>query len=156
MIGHSMQNFFEDVLAALDAADSGGDLRLQQAKDVARGYGALLAASPADPEEAPDDEDLPFAKDAIKHALLMMLGRVTDPALRERLRIGYVRLADWQPGLVPPAMGIDIANARTAGNPLAFASRLMAAQAPVAQKRRAAARAERATLAEELRRRGIQ
>lgn len=151
-----MQNFFEDVLTALAAAEPGGDLRLLQAKDVARGYGALLAASPADPEDARDDEELPFAKDAIKHALLMMLARVTDPALRERLRIGYLRLADWQPALMPPAMGIDIANARTAGNPLAFASRLMAAQAPLSQKRRAAARAERAALVQDLRRRGIE
>ena len=150
-----MANLFGDVLASLEAA-AAGDLRLHQATDVLREYGELLDRTPADPEDAPDAEDLPSSKDAIKHALLMVLARVASPALREPLRIGYLRLADWQPALSPPVMGIDIANARTAGNPLAFASRLMAAKAPVAERRRAAARAERAALVEELRKRGIE
>jgi hypothetical protein len=52
-------------------------------------------------------------------------------------------------------MGIDIANERYAGNPLVFASRLMANRAPAIEKRRALAREERVALVEELRRLGF-
>jgi hypothetical protein len=127
------------------------DLRLQQARDVVRTYDELLKRSPAHAEAVYDAEDLPCAKEAIKHALVMLLRLAPDVAAREPLRIAYVRLADWQPLEVPPAVGIDIANPRNAGNPLEFASRLAANRAPALDKRRGAARAERAVLLQELR-----
>lgn len=131
------------------------DLRLQQARDVAKAYGELLTRSPAHAETVYDAESLPCAKEAIKHSLVMLLRLEPKAAAREPHRIAYLRLADWQPLEMPPAMGIDIANARNAGNPLEFASRLVANRAPVLEKRRAAARAERAVLLEELRRLGF-
>jgi hypothetical protein len=132
-----------------------GDLRLQQARDVVQAYTELLARSPADGEAVYDDADLPCAKEAIKHALVMLLRLGPDAAAREPLRIAYLRLADWQPLALPAAMGIDIANARTAGDPLQFASRLAANRAPALEKRRAAAREERGVLVDELRRLGF-
>jgi hypothetical protein len=131
------------------------DLRLQQARDVVQAYSELLARSPADGEAVYDDADLPCAKEAIKHALVMLLRLGPDAAAREPLRIAYLRLADFQPQAVPPADGIDIANARNAGNPLQFASRLAANRAPATDKRRAAAREERGVLVDELQRIGL-
>jgi hypothetical protein len=81
----------------------------------------------------------------------MLLRIEPDAGAREPLRIAYLRLADWQPLDVPPAVGIDIANARNAGNPLEFASRLAANRTTALEKRRAAARAERVRLVQELR-----
>lgn len=131
------------------------DLRLQQARDVVQTYGELLARSPADGETVYDDADLPCAKEAIKHALVMMLRLEREAAAREPLRIAYLRLADFQPEALPPAVGIDIANPRTAGNPLEFASRLAANRAPTVEKRRAIAREERGVLVDELQRIGF-
>lgn len=131
------------------------DLRLQQAREVVQAYGELLARSPAQAEAVYDAQSLPCAKEAIKHSLAMLLRLEPDAAAREPLRIAYLRLADWQTLDIPPAMGIDIANARNAGNPLEFASRLAANRASSLEKRRAAARAERAALLEELRRLGF-
>jgi hypothetical protein len=149
-----MAHPFAAVFAAHDGADVPADLRLQQARDVAQAYGALLERPP-EAQGVADCGALPCDKDAIKHALVMLLRRFDEPALREALRIGYLRLADWQPLQLPPATGIDIANARTAGNPLAFAAQLAAARAPLEERRRAAARAERGALLEELRRLGF-
>lgn len=129
------------------------DLRLQQAREVVRVYRDLLQRSPA--ESVYDAAQLPCAKEAIKHSLVMLLRLERDAASREPLRIAYLRLADWQPLALPPAMGIDIANARYAGNPLEFASRLVANRAPAIEKRRVLAREERTVLVEELRRLGF-
>jgi len=129
------------------------DLRVRQAQDVVQAYGELLARSPAD--GVYDAADLPCAKEAIKHSLVMLLRLESDAAAREPLRIAYLRLADWQPLELAPAVGIDIANPRNAGNPLEFASRLAANRAPALEKRRAAAREERAADLQELRRLGF-
>ena len=129
------------------------DLRLQQAREVVGAYREILQRSPA--KSVYDAAELPCAKEAIKHSLVMLLRLESDAASREPLRIAYLRLADWQPLALPPAMGIDIANERYAGNPLVFASRLMANRAPAIEKRRALAREERVALVEELRRLGF-
>jgi hypothetical protein len=131
------------------------DLRQQQARDVVRMYAELLQRSPAQAEAVYDAGDLPCAKEAIRHALVLLLRLAPDAAAREPLRIAYLRLADWQPLEIPPAVGIDIADPRNAGNPLEFASRLAANRAPTLDKRRAAARAQRSVLLEELRRLGF-
>ena len=131
------------------------DLRQQQARDVVQAYGELLGRSPADGESVYDAAQLPCAKEAIKHSLTMLLRLAPDLATREPLRIAYLRLADWQPLEAPPAVGIDIANPRNAGDPLRFASQLAANRAPALDKRRAAARKERGLLVEELRQLGF-
>lgn len=131
------------------------DLRLQQAREVVQAYGELLAGSPAQAEAVYDSDSLPCAKEAIKHSLVMLLRLEPDAAAREPHRIAYLRLADWQPLEIPPAVGIDIANARNADNPLEFARRLAANRASALEKRRAAARAERLVLLAELRRLGF-
>jgi hypothetical protein len=131
------------------------DLRLQQARGVVQAYVELLARSPARADALHDAGELPCEKDALKHALAMLLRLESGAAGREPLRIAYLRLADWQPMALPPAVGIDIANPRNAGNPLEFASRLAAYRAPALEKRKAAAREERVALLEELRRLGF-
>jgi hypothetical protein len=147
---------FDAVFEAIRAAGVPSDMRLEQAHEMACTYAALLEGMPADMETVADLDDLPYAKEAIKHALLMLLRLVPRPVLREPLKIAYVRLGQWQSRIVAPAIGIDIANPRTAGNPLTFASQLAANKAPIEEKRRAAAKAERSALIAELRRLGFE
>jgi hypothetical protein len=141
------------VLAAARALPTAGDLRMRRADEVMSAYARLLERSPADAAELPHEEALPFAKEAIRHAILTLLEALAAPALREPLRFAYLRLADWQPAQLPGA-AIDLANPRATRDPLTMVSRLAAARAPLGQRRRAAALAERAQLVEDLRRRG--
>ena len=148
-----MTSSLDAVLAAARALPAAGDLRMRQADEVLGAYAEILARSPMEPLDMPDEEELPFAKDAIRHAILTLLDALPAPALRESLRFAYLRLADWQPAHLPGA-GIDLANPRTTRDPLAMASRLAAGRAPLAERRRAAALVERGQLVEDLRRRG--
>ena len=148
-----MNEAFASIFAALHGPGVARDLRLQQAEEVARAYAELLGRSPADVGEVRDAHELPFAKEAIRHALLMLLAALPAPALRESLRLAYVRLADWQ-AAEPPVEAIDLRTARAGRDPLVLASRLAASRAPVEERRRAAAAQERSRLVEELRRHG--
>jgi len=148
-----MSSALQEVLAAARALPTAGDLRMRQADEVMTAYAALLQRSPADAGELPDEEELPFAKDAIRHAILTLLEALGAGAPREPLRFAYLRLADWQPARLPAA-AIDIANPRTTRDPLAMASHLAAGRAPLGERRRAAAGRERSRLVEDLRRRG--
>jgi len=139
-------------LAAVQAL-AGADLRLAQAAEVAHAYSQALGRAPADRGEIEDAAELPFAKDAIRHAIVMLLAHLSAPSHREPLRLAYLRLADWQPA-DPPVEPIDLRSARSTRDPLAMASRLAAGRAPAAERRRAAAAQERARLVEDLRRLG--
>ena len=139
--------------AALEASIASGDLRLAQAKEVGYAYAELLGRSPVEGAEVRDVHELPFAKEAIRHALLMLLAALPAPALRDPLRLAYLRLADWQPP-EPPVEPIDLASGRGMRDPLVLASRLAASRAPVEERRRAASAQERSRLVEELRRHG--
>jgi len=125
---------------------------MRQADEVMSAYARLLERSPADAAEMPDEEELPFAKEAIRHAILTLLEALA-PGLHEPLRFAYLRLADWQPAQLA-GTPIDLANPRATRDPLAMASRLAAGRAPLGERRRAAALAERSQLVEDLRRRG--
>jgi hypothetical protein len=148
-----MTDPLQSVFEALHGRVSGDDLRLRQAEEVARGYAELLGRSPVEGADVRDVHELPFAKDAIRHALLMLLDALSVPTLREPLKLAYLRLADWQP-CEPPVEPVDLTSARNARDPLALASRLAASRAPVEERRRAAAVHERSRLVEELRRHG--
>jgi hypothetical protein len=142
------------VLDAVRALPPTGDLRTSQAAGVVEAYAHELARFPADSAGIGDAASLPFAKDAIRHALLTLLAALPAPGHREALRLAYIRLADWQPE-DPPVEPIDLASARGSRDPLAMASRLAASRAPAAERRRAAAVRERARLVDELRRLGF-
>lgn len=139
-------------LAALEALPR-ADLRLAQAAEVAHAYSQALGRSPPDRGEIEDAAELPFSKEAIRHALVMLLGHLPASAHREPLRLAYLRLADWQPS-DPPVEPIDLRSGRGTRDPLAMASRLAAGRAPAEERRRAAAAQERARLVEDLRRLG--
>ncbi|HZZ91644.1 MAG TPA: hypothetical protein VFE23_03725 [Usitatibacter sp.] len=144
----------DPVFDALRELGAGADLRLRQAGEVAQAYAHVLRRASAERGDIGDVEELPFAKEAIRHALLMLLAAWTAPRLREPLRLAYIRLADWQPAS-PPLEPVDLRSWRATRDPLAMASRLAAGRAPAAERRRAAAVQERAQLVEELRRRGF-
>lgn len=142
---------FDAVLDSIRRSGDPRDLRFGQSIAVVAAYGEMLAEASAAEGEVGNAHDLPYAKDAIKHALMHLMRGAADVALREPLRIGYVRLADWQYPDESAHVPIHFGHASTRGNPLALARQLANDRDP-GRRLWAAARAERQALLAELRR----
>lgn len=143
-------SILDEVLGVLGEGRS-NDLRFRQSLEIAAAYGEALENAGAASGTVGDAGELPFSKDAIKHALIMLLKGTADPALREPLKIGYIRLAGWQARDEAAHVPIHFGHAATRGNPLALAQELAAAKDPAARLA-AASKAEQRLLIEELRR----
>ena len=143
---------FEQARAALAGAST-ADLRIGQALEIARAYGEVLENPGRARGAIADVGELPYPKDTIKWALLMLLAAISDSAQREPLKVGYVALAEWQAHADFEA-GFDSTRLRRKIDPLALAKEFAARRTP--QDRCAeAARDEQATLIAELRRKGF-
>jgi hypothetical protein len=130
------------------------DLRIAQALEIVQAYGVALERSNREPGAVADANDLPYPKDTIKWALLLLLGAIREGAAREPLKVGYVSLAEWQDRARCEAEVVDSARLRRKIDPLALA-REFAERAPPEDRCIAAARAEQTVLIAELRRQGF-
>lgn len=70
-------------------------------------FGALLGTRAPAPGCVADATELPYPKEEIKRAILVILTETTDSQLREHLKFTYVSLADWQAGVGPTHQGLD-------------------------------------------------
>ena len=139
--------------SALDAVGGTTDLRVGQALEVVRGYGEALAAV-ASERGVRDEARLPYPKDMLQWALLLLLGATEDAAKREPLKAAFVSLAEWQEPARFESQAFDSARLRRKLDPLALA-REFAAHATPESRATEAVRAEQAALIAELRRRGL-
>ncbi len=144
---------FDEARAAL-ADGSQTDLRIEQALEIARAYGETLEDSRRVRGAIADIGELPYPKDTIKWALLVLLAAITDSGGREPLKVGYVALAEWQVHADFEAGAFDSTRLRKKIDPLALAKEFAARRTP-ADRRAEAAREEQATLIAELRRKGF-
>jgi hypothetical protein len=144
------QGFFDPVLEATGAG-ANPDLRTAQAREVVADYGVFLENCAPAPGTVADEGDLPYAKEIIKWALQSVFGQTRHPAHRQTLKIGYLRLAAWQPKQGSTFVGLSH---RGGANPLELAQRLAAEKAPE-EKWLAASQAERSALVAELRQLGF-
>ena len=140
---------FDGARAAAIAGAS--DLRIEQALEVVDAYGQALEAKR---EPIADTRELPYPKDTIKWAMLVLLGAIGDRAQREPLRAGYVALAEWQDRAALESFGFDSARLRRRLDPLALANEFASRVTPE-DRWLAASRAEQAALIGELRARGF-
>lgn len=62
-------------------------------------YGAALEAAAATKATVVDADRLPAPKDKIKAALLVALHATQDPRMREQLKVAYIELSSFQPGV---------------------------------------------------------
>jgi hypothetical protein len=144
---------FDTARAALTASGA-TDLRIEQALEITAAYGEALERVNREPGAVADEADLPYPKDTIKWALLLLLGSLHEGALREPLKAGYVALAEWQDRERLAAEVFDSARLRRKLDPLALAKEF-AARATAEDRCIAAARAEANALIAELRGRGF-
>lgn len=120
---------FEETRSAL-AAGSKTDLRIEQALEIARAYGEILEDSGRVRGAIADIGELPYPKDTIKWALLVLLAAITDPGRREPLKVGYVALAEWQAHADFEAGAFDSTRLRKKIDPLALAKEFAARRTP--------------------------
>jgi hypothetical protein len=71
-------------------------------------FGAVLGTRGPAPGCVADVTELPYPKEAIKRAIVVMLTETTDSQLREHLKFAYVSLAGWQVGVGPIHQGLDV------------------------------------------------
>ena len=129
------------------------DLRVAEALQITAAYGAALEQAVRDAAGVADEAQLPYPKDTIKWALLVLLAalRETD---REPLKAAYIALAEWQDAARFETATFDSNRLRRKLDPLELA-REFAALATPHDRLREAARAEQQQLIGELRRRGF-
>jgi len=75
-----------------------------------------------------DERELPYPKQTIKQALLVLLKATTDPQMRGNLKAGYICLSDWQQGVGPNRVGFDISKITQTGDALSIAKRIAATE----------------------------
>jgi hypothetical protein len=141
----------QDLARGAIAPRAAGDLRIAQALDILEGYGRALAARA--PGKACDPAALPYPKETIKWALLVVLGAIDDRAGREPLKLAFVSLAEWQAPADFESATFDSSRLRRRLDPLELA-REFAAHATPEQRLASAVKKESEALIEELRRRG--
>ena len=142
---------YDDASAAIQPG--GTDLRVGEALEIVRAYGEVLESGQREGPGAADTSALPYPKDSIKWALLVVMGAIGEPARRERLKAAFVALAEWQTH-ADFTQGFDSTRLRKRLDPLALAKEFAELRTPE-DRWRAAARDEQATLIVELKRRGF-
>ncbi len=96
------------------------DLTPAVAEKIVNAYGAAMASKRS---VLADISGLPYSKERIKAALLVALSMTRDANMRERLKAGYVSLADWQAGIGSRPNPFDKTQDETA-DPKAAAARI--------------------------------
>jgi hypothetical protein len=143
---------FDD--GARAALAGSADLRVAEALQIAGAYGEALEHAARDAAGVAAEEQLPYPKDTIKWALLILLAALRDAADREPLKAAYVSLAEWQDAARFETASFDSMRLRRKLDPLELA-REFAALATPHDRLKEAARAEQQQLVGELRRRGF-
>jgi len=143
-------SLYDDARAALGPGAT--DLRMEQALEVLRAYGEALERAPPQPGVVADASALPYPKDTIKWALLLVLA-AAEPSRRERLKADFIGLSQWQVH-ADFAQTFDSTRLRRKLDPLALANELGGGRTPE-DRLKSAAREEQGALIAELKRRQI-
>ena len=80
----------------------------QNAVNIVKAYSDVLHSHAPKPGGVADVRLLPFPKETIKEALIIVLRDTTDPTKIERLKGSYISLAEWQVGVGESDEGLDI------------------------------------------------
>jgi hypothetical protein len=143
--------FDEGVRAALGGS---ADLRVHEALEILHAYEEALERAERDSAGVASEGELPYPKDTIKWALLVLLAALQDAALREPLKAAYVSLAEWQDRAHFETATFDSMRLRRKMDPLQLAREFAALSTPH-DRLVEAARAEQQLLIGELKRKGF-
>ena len=144
---------FANLIDAARGDKKESKMTVAHAEVIVTAYGAILASGPV-PGTVADISELPFPKETIKQALLLLLRAKGDSKLREHLKSGFMLLADWQPGVGPVRLGFDVTKIDLTQDAMVIAKRHKA-DADAAEKGLTAAKAEQEILVKELQTLGL-
>lgn len=80
----------------------------QRAVEIISRFGSVLEHESPAPGCVADITRLPFPKDQIRRALIIGLRANKDPKMKEMLKVAYLELANWQPGVGSENQGLDV------------------------------------------------
>ena len=80
----------------------------QDSVNIVKAYSDVLHSHAPKSGSVADVALLPFSKETIKEALIIVLRDTTDQTKIERLKGSYIRLAEWQEGVGESDQGLDI------------------------------------------------
>jgi hypothetical protein len=83
-------------------------MTIERAWDITNRFGSYMEASVVAPGTVADTSELPFPKELIKQALAIVFLESRDSNFREAIRVGYLELANYQPGIGPVRLGPDL------------------------------------------------
>jgi len=129
----------------------------QAVESLVHAYGAALEAFGTTKNCIVADCDrLPAPKERIKAALLVALAATQDRDMREHLKVAYVELSNFQPGVGSSPVTVDFPRADPNDHEaIVAAARAVAERGPEVQRWMEIAADEASRLAEELRRAGF-
>ena len=90
---------------------SGCSVGQSQTNDVMaiiQAYGKTLEMEAPASGCVADESKLPYPKDTIKKAIISGLKSTDNDQMKEHLKVGYIQLADWQPGVGSANKGLDL------------------------------------------------
>ena len=86
------------------------DSELRESELIINAYGKTLEHLAPVPGTVADESKLPFPKSRIKQAILCALKASQQPTQKQVLKVAYLQLADFQPGVGSKNVGLDLSN----------------------------------------------
>jgi len=118
--------FFSKIFGSIDENKGEAQMSQQIAVRIIQEYGAVMEHDSPVPGCVADVSKLPYAKSRIKEALKIGLRATSDAQMREILKVGYLRLADWQEGVGESDIGLDLAGIDPDTDVMKLAERIIA------------------------------
>lgn len=103
------------------AAKSDEPMSAQSAVEIIQRFCAVLEHEAPAPGCVADASKLPFPKDRIRQALIIGLRASSDSKMKEMLKVAFLELANWQPGVGTSDIGLDTSKLDMAGDVEALA-----------------------------------
>lgn len=104
-------NFFARRSKVVDAT-----MTAQRAVEIINDFGRVLERGKPAPGCVADVTKLSFPKEQIRQALIIGLRSNSDPKMKEMLKVAYIELANWQPGVGTEDQGLDTSKLNLAGD----------------------------------------
>ena len=103
---------------------SDSSMSVEYATKIAGAYGNILENNAPVPGTFADTSKLPYPKPIIKQALTLLLSSNTDMQINEHIKTAYLLLADWQEGIGPTNVGLDITSMDISADPVQLAGKI--------------------------------
>jgi len=103
---------------------SDSPMSVERATEIASAYGNVLENNAPVPGTFADTSKLPYPKSIIKQALTFLLNSNTDKQVKNHIKTAYLLLADWQEGVGPTNVGLDLTGMEISADPMQLVDKI--------------------------------